>query len=144
MERKCFWTSARCGSTDSIIYIGYNRKKQIMKKRLLKLYQQLEGLRKINILKDSPTCTKESLRLILTLIVSNRWSCNAIDIKSASIKLKQIEKPVFFIPPPECQEQNIVRKLKSCIYNLSDASREWYLKNPYFLIKTKIAQMGHL
>ena len=36
-----------------------------------------------NILKDSPTCTKESMRLILTLLASNKWPCNAIDIQSA-------------------------------------------------------------
>ena len=52
-----------------------------------------------NILKDSPTCTKESMRLILTLLASKNWPCNAIDIKSAFLQGKQIERPVFLIHP---------------------------------------------
>ena len=52
-----------------------------------------------NILKDSPTCAKEGMRLILTLLASNKWPCNAIDIKSALLQGKQFERPVFIILP---------------------------------------------
>ena len=37
------------------------------------------------------------MRLILTLLASNKWPCNAIDIKSAFLQGKQIERPVFLI-----------------------------------------------
>ena len=40
------------------------------------------------ILKDSSTCTKESLRL-LKIMASNRWTCNSIDIESAFLQGKE-------------------------------------------------------
>ena len=33
--------------------------------------------------KDSPTCGRENLRLILLIINLNRWKINTVDIKSA-------------------------------------------------------------
>lgn len=57
-----------------------------------------------NIVKDSTTCTKESMRIILILLASNRRPCNAIDMKSAFRKGKKIERTVFLMTPPEFQE----------------------------------------
>ena len=71
------------------------------------------------------------------MLVSNRWPSNAIDIKSAFLQGKQIERPVFLIPSPEFQEQNIVWKIKTCIYSLSDASRKWYLR-----VKEELCKLG--
>ena len=77
------------------------------------------------------------MRLILTLLASNKCSCNAIGIKSVFLQGKQIKRPVFLIPPPEFQEQNIVSKLKTCIYGLLDASRKWYLR-----VKEELWKLG--
>ena len=77
------------------------------------------------------------MRLILTLLSSNKWPCNVIDIESAFLQGKQIERPIFLIPPPEFQEQNIVWELKTCIYGLSDASRKWYLR-----VKEELCKLG--
>mgnify|MGYP001795813812 CR=1 FL=1 len=89
------------------------------------------------ILKDSPTCTKESMRLALTIFASNEWICNSIDIKSAFLQGKQIDRTVFLIPPPEFQEPNVIWKLNTCIYGLSDASRSWYLR-----VKEELCNLG--
>ena len=35
------------------------------------------------IRKDSPTCIKESFRLILAIVASNKWSVNSLDIQAA-------------------------------------------------------------
>ena len=111
--------SCRWGLTEKI-----NNGKKVIKVRLLARGFEEDSS---NILKDLSTCTKESVRLILTLLVSDKWPCNAIKIKSAFLQGKQIERPLFLIPSSEFQEENIVWKLKTCIYNLSDASRKWYL-----------------
>ena len=111
--------SCRWGLTEKI-----NNGKKVIKARLLARGFEEDSS---NILKDLPTCTKESVRLILTLLVSDKWPCNAIKIKSAFLQGKQIERPLFLIPSSEFQEENIVWKLKTCIYGLSDASRKWYL-----------------
>ena len=52
------------------------------------------------ILKDSPTCTKGSFRLILKIMVSNRWACNSINIKPSFIPGKEIDRLVHLTPPP--------------------------------------------
>ena len=38
------------------------------------------------ILKDSPTCSKEGLHLILSIIAHNKWKINAVDIKTAFLQ----------------------------------------------------------
>ena len=53
------------------------------------------------ILKDSLTCT---LRLILIIIEFNRWTCNSIDIKSAFLQGKEMDRVVYLTPPPELEE----------------------------------------
>lgn len=92
-----------------------------------------------DILKDSPTCLKESLRLILTLIVYNNWRCNSIDIKSAFLQGKEIERTVYLKPPKEADNGNSLWKLKKCIYGLVDSSRCWYLRVKEELINLNVS-----
>ena len=40
---------------------------------------------------DSPTCSKESLRLTSSIMVSKGWKCNSIDVRSAFLQGKQID-----------------------------------------------------
>ena len=75
------------------------------------------------------------MRLILNLLASNK--CNAIEIQSAFLQGKQIERPVFLIPSLEFLEKNTVRKLKTCICGLSDTSRTWYLR-----VKKELCKLG--
>ena len=112
--------SCRWGLTEKI-----NNGKKVIKARLLARGFEEDGS---NILKDLPTCTKESARLILTLLASDKSPCNAVIIKSAFLQGKQIERALFLIPLSEFQKENEVWKLKTCIYGLSDASRKWYLQ----------------
>ena len=87
-----------------------------------------------NIQKDSPTCAKESLRLSLALIASNKWKLRSIDIKSAFLQGKKIDRDVYLFPPVEAGEaEEYVWKLNTCIYGLTDASRTWYLSVKEFL-----------
>ena len=77
---------------------------------------------------DSPTCSKESLRLALTLFTSKGWKCNAIDVKAAFLQGKPLDREIYIDPPVEFRKENIVWKLKTCVYGLNDASRTWYLR----------------
>ena len=76
---------------------------------------------------NSPTCSKEALRLASTLMMTKRWKCNSIDVRAAFLQGKQIERDVFIKPPPEVESKNIW-KLNVCVYGLSDAPRAWYLR----------------
>ena len=74
---------------------------------------------------ESPTCSKEVLRLVLALMVRLRWTCNTIDIKSAYLQGHNIKREVYLKPPPEFFEGK-VWKLKKTVYGLCDAARAWY------------------
>lgn len=80
-----------------------------------------------DVVSDSPTMTKASLRCILTLAAMNDWSVETVDIKSAFLQGMELDRPVFIKPPREADTGKIW-KLKKCLYGLKDASRQWYRK----------------
>ena len=71
-------------------------------------------------------------------MASNRWTCNSIDTKSAFLQGKEIDRAVYLTPPPEFEEKYIVQKLNTCIYGLSHASRNWYLRVKEELDKPRV------
>ena len=80
-----------------------------------------------NFRTDSPTCSREGVRIALTLIASNSWSLNSLDVKTAFLQGRPIEREVYVKPPKEA-ETNKIWKLNKTVYGLADASRSWYLK----------------
>ena len=77
---------------------------------------------------DSPTCMRESLKVLMCLAISKGYILNSIDIKAAFLQGKNIDRVVFLKPPPEANAQGKVWKLNKAVYGLSDASRVWYLR----------------
>ena len=75
---------------------------------------------------DSPTCTKESLRLAVTTIISSGWECKSLDVRAAFLQGFPIEREVYMKPPPDIKESGIVWKLLRCPYGLNDAPRSWF------------------
>ena len=74
----------------------------------------------------SPTCRKESLRLLFTVAASMKWPIHSLDITSAFLQGKPIERLVYLTPPKECYKPGILWKLNKCVYGLSDAAKMWY------------------
>ena len=94
-----------------------------VKARLVaKGFQENEEIRK-----DSPTCLKTSLRLTFCVAASNKWTVKVLDIKSAFLQGRDIDREVYVKPPVEAGK-GIVWRLKKTIYGLNDASRKWYLR----------------
>jgi len=83
---------------------------------------------------DSPTCTREGIRLALSLIATKGWDLNSIDVKSAFLQGNELDRTVYVRPPKEAST-NKVWKLNKCVYGLSDANRYWYLKVREELLK---------
>jgi len=80
-----------------------------------------------SISRDSPTCCKESLRLLLSIIAGKNWILQALDIKSAFLQGKEMERLVYMKPPREANAKSgIIWKLLKCVYGLVDASLKWY------------------
>ena len=94
------------------------------------------------ISKESPTCNKETVRILLVLSATNRWKVNSLDFKAAFLQGAEFVREVYIYPPKEAEvEQNVVWKLVRCVYGLADASLTWYttLKAVMLNLGAKIA-----
>ena len=95
-------------------------------------YEEVESFKT-----ESQTCSRESVRLAITLIASNKWNLNAINIKTAFLQGKKIDWTVIIKPPKEAQT-NKLWKLNKCVYGLADALRCWYLRLKEELLKLNV------
>ena len=80
---------------------------------------------------NSPTCSKEAIQLISTLLASKGWVCSSIDVKTAFLQGKETDRDIFIEPPPECEKQNAIWKLNLYVnvyVHMNDASRTWYFR----------------
>ena len=89
--------------------------------------------------KDSPTGSREGLRLTLSVLASKGWELNSLDIKSAFLQGKEIDRVVHIKPPPEANT-NKLWQLKKCVYGLADAPRKWHIKLKEELLKSGAIQ----
>ena len=107
--------------------------KEVVKARLVArgFEEDTEGLRK-----DSPTCSREAVRLAVSLAATKNWKCHTIDVRAAYLQGNKIERDVFVKPPPEF-DNGMVWKLKKTVYGLKDAARAWYLR-----VKQELLQLG--
>ena len=84
---------------------------------------------------DSPTCSKESLRITLAIISSCSWKLHSLDVRSAFLQGTTMKRNVFIKPPQEAKTKFIWKMIK-CPYGLADAGRLWYLKLKKELIES--------
>ena len=85
---------------------------------------------------DSPTSSR-GVRISLACIATHRWTVNIIDIKTAFLQGKTIERTIHVRPPKEATTSKIW-KLRKAVYGLADANRTWYLKICEELIKLSV------
>ena len=85
----------------------------------------------------SPTGSKEVLRILMTLMASNGWTCNTTDIKAAFSQGNKLDHDVHLKPPVEVESDGKLWKLNKCVYGLSDASRVWY-----FSVRNELLKCG--
>ena len=76
---------------------------------------------------DSPTCNKESVRILLAILAGNKWPLHSLDIKSAFLQGNTIQRDTY-LKPPKIANTNKLWKLKKTPYGLSDAGRQWYIR----------------
>lgn len=76
--------------------------------------------------KDSPTCGKESLKVVLAVMAQNNWQPHSMDIKTAFLQGQEIDRQVYIKPPKEANVTGKLWQLKKCVYGLGDASLQWY------------------
>ena len=76
--------------------------------------------------KDSPTCSREAIRILIAIAASKQWDCHTVDVKSAYLQGDQIKRTIFVRPPKE-YDNGMIWKLKKTVYGLCDAARAWYM-----------------
>ena len=84
---------------------------------------------------DSPTCSRQSLRMAFIITSTMGWQIQSLDITSAFLQGNSIKRDVFLKPPEEVGTSGVLWKLKRCIYGLNDAPRAWYDRLRNELIK---------
>ena len=124
----------RCISARWILTEKYVDGKKIVKARLVaRGFEEDSSM----MTKDSPTCTKESLRIVFTAAATQKWKMQALDISSAFLQGNKIQRDVYILPPKDVRTDGVVWKLKRCIYGLNDAPRAWYDK-----VKSEMISLG--
>ena len=87
--------------------------------------------------KDSPTCSRECLRLVFVVASLMSWSLQSIDISAAFLQGGPIDREIYLKPPSDICPASEIWRLKRCIYGLNDAPRSWYER-----VKAVLLQLG--
>ena len=76
--------------------------------------------------KDSPTVSKSTMRILMSIAVSNGWTVKGTNIKPTFLQGKEIQRDVYIKPP--CETKRPARKLwklKKTLYGFNDAARKF-------------------
>ena len=84
---------------------------------------------------DSPTLSKESLRLILSTIANLEFQLQGCDVSSAFLQGAPLTRTVYMNPPIQYRTPGKVWLLKKPVYGLADSGRLWYQRLREEIIK---------
>ena len=105
--------------------------KTVGSKNVLKAHLVARGFKEQNlseIERDSPTCSHDSLRLVLAIVAIISCKIRSVDIKTAYLHGERLDRHVYLKPPVEANSNGKLWKLNRCVSGLCDTSRHWYLK----------------
>ena len=117
-----------------VITEKYKSGKKIIKARLVARGFEEDTSR---LRKDSPTCSRECLRLVFLTASLMSWRLQSIDITAAFLQGGPLEREVFLRPPSDVCPSTEVWCLQRCIYGLNDVPRSWYIR-----VKEVLLQLG--
>ena len=75
---------------------------------------------------DSPTVSKQTLRLQFTLAAQMGWEIVMADITSAFLQSNTLDREVYVQPPKGTARPGFLWRLLKPMYGLGDASLQWY------------------
>ena len=83
---------------------------------------------KENIRADSPTASKESLKLALAVAANEGFKVRSADIKSAYLQGRKLERKIYVKPPTEAGVEGKLWLLLQGAYGILDGGRLFYLQ----------------
>ena len=83
---------------------------------------------KENIRADSPTASKDTLKLALIVAANEGFKAKTVDIKSAFLQGQTLKRPIYVSPPAEAKRKGKLWLLKQAAYGILDGGRMFYLK----------------
>ena len=107
-------------------------KKQMKARLVVRGFEEQE-----KVPSDSPTAGKSSLRTVVAIAASERWTLESIDIKAAFLQGTSIDREIFLLPPDEARYDGTLWKLNKTAYGLGDASRNWF-----FNVRDELLSLG--
>ena len=60
------------------------------------------------LMKDSPTCAKESLHLIFAIMATRKWKIHSIDMKATFLQGRPMDRKVYLLTPVEAEVENTI------------------------------------
>ena len=78
--------------------------------------------------RDSPTCSKKTLHILLALAPTKGWRIKGADVKNAYFQGEKLEREVCMEPPIQRKKENVIWKLLKSVHRINDAGRKWFLK----------------
>ena len=77
----------------------------------------------------APTVSKEVLMMMTCLASANKWRIETMDVEKAFMQSRELKREVYLRPPKEAVEgdKSTFWRIKTAVYGLADAAREWYL-----------------
>ncbi|MCH80541.1 retrovirus-related Pol polyprotein from transposon TNT 1-94, partial [Trifolium medium] len=84
----------------------------------------------------SPVVKPVTVRTVLTLAVTNKWSIQQLDINNAFLN-GLLDEEVYMVQPPgfEATDKSLVCKLQRALYGLKQAPRAWFERLRSALVK---------
>ena len=83
---------------------------------------------KENVRGDSPTASKDTLKLALIVAANEGFKVKSADIKSAFLQGRTLERKIYVSPPQEANRVGKLWLLKQAAYGILDGGRMFYLK----------------
>ena len=83
---------------------------------------------KADILSDSPTANRMTIKILLTIAAAKGWDLQTSDVTRAFLQTENLSRQIFVRPPVEAgEEPGVVWALKRACYGIVDASRSFFL-----------------
>ncbi len=75
----------------------------------------------------APTASREITLMAVTLVISNGWNHQSMNVEKAFLQSKSLKREVFVKPPREVAvDSNVVWRMKKAAHGLGDAAKEWH------------------